>query len=112
MENNAVPACAFFTKLHEDANAHITKAAALADAGKTGNAIEEYQEAFELFPDPAIADRIKALREQSLGFKKKYFFGYLFVRIAKLLAILALIVGLGYCFWKYGQADWRPMLFR
>ena len=35
---------------------------------------------------------------------RKYFFGYLFVKIAKLLAILALIVGVGYCCWKYGQA--------
>lgn len=35
---------------------------------------------------------------------KKYFFGYLFVKIAKLLAVCALLVGIGYCFWKYGQA--------
>ena len=35
---------------------------------------------------------------------KKYFFGYLFVKLAKLLAILALVTGLGYCLWKYGQA--------
>jgi hypothetical protein len=35
---------------------------------------------------------------------KKYFFGYLFVKIAKLLAVLALLVGTGYSLWKYGQA--------
>lgn len=35
---------------------------------------------------------------------RKYFFGYLFVKIAKLLAVLALVVGLGYLLWKYGQA--------
>ena len=54
-------------KLHEDANAHISKAVSLSDAGKTGNAIEEYQKAFDLFPDPDIPERIKTLQEQGLG---------------------------------------------
>lgn len=36
---------------------------------------------------------------------RKYFFGYLFVRIAKILAIIVLLVGVGYILSKYGQAN-------
>jgi hypothetical protein len=36
---------------------------------------------------------------------KKYFFGYLFVRIAKLLAILIVMAGLGFALLKYSQAS-------
>lgn len=56
-----------FERLHDDANSHITKASASADAGKVGTALQEYQKANQIFPDPAIAERIKTLREQSLG---------------------------------------------
>ncbi len=49
---------------------------------------------------------------------RKYFFGYLFVKIAKVLAAFALLVGVGYCCWKFGQAhlaadavDYRPSDF-
>lgn len=36
---------------------------------------------------------------------KKYFFGYLFVRIAKLLAIIAVIAGVGFALLEYSQAS-------
>lgn len=37
--------------------------------------------------------------------KKKYFFGYLFVRVAKGLALLVLITGIGFAIIQYSQAD-------
>ena len=37
--------------------------------------------------------------------KHKYFFGYLFVRIARILACLAFLAGLGYVLFKYFQAE-------
>ena len=39
------------------------------------------------------------------GSMKKYFFGYLFVRIAKLLAVLTVLAGVGYALFKLEQAS-------
>jgi len=36
---------------------------------------------------------------------KKYFFGYLFVRIAKILAIIVVLIGLAYAVFQFGQAE-------
>ncbi len=54
-------------RLHAESKPHIEKASSLADAGKTGSAVQEYQRALHIFPDPAIAEQIKKLREESLG---------------------------------------------
>ena len=54
-------------RLHEESKAYIAKASALSDAGKTGSAVQEYQNAYQVFPDPAVAEQIKKLREESLG---------------------------------------------
>jgi hypothetical protein len=37
--------------------------------------------------------------------KKQYFFGYLFVRAAKPLALLVIIIGIGFCILQYSQAN-------
>ena len=58
---------ALLTRLREDSKTHASKAASEFAAGKAGDAIREYQRAYEIFPDPAIADRIKQLRDESLG---------------------------------------------
>ena len=50
-------------KFHE----HIRNAQSFADLGKTSAAIKEYQAAYELIEDSTIPEKIKHLREQSLG---------------------------------------------
>jgi hypothetical protein len=37
--------------------------------------------------------------------KSQYFFGYLFVRVAKGLALLVILIGIGYCVLQYSQAN-------
>ena len=37
--------------------------------------------------------------------KKQYFFGYLFARAAKVLALLVTAIGIGFCLLQYSQAD-------
>jgi len=37
--------------------------------------------------------------------KKQYFFGYLFVRTAKPLALLVILIGIGFCVLQYSQAS-------
>jgi hypothetical protein len=37
--------------------------------------------------------------------KKQYFFGYLFVRAAKPLALLVILIGIGFCVLQYSQAN-------
>lgn len=46
---------------------HLTKAKASADLGKSSTAIQEFNAAYSLFPDPSIPEKIKKIREQSLG---------------------------------------------
>jgi Tfp pilus assembly protein PilF len=46
---------------------HLAKANSFADLGKTSSAIKEYQAAYDIIEDSAIPERIKRLREQSLG---------------------------------------------
>jgi len=36
---------------------------------------------------------------------KKYFFGYLFVRIAKFLAVVIVLIGLAYAIFQFAQAS-------
>lgn len=58
---------ALCTRLESEARPHIEKAESLSSSGKAGDAIEEFQIAYRLFPDPKVADTIKQLRENSLG---------------------------------------------
>ena len=46
---------------------HIQKAKSLAGLGKTSAAIKEYQAAYDIIQDSTIPEKIKKLREQSLG---------------------------------------------
>jgi len=46
---------------------HIQKAKTAADLGKTSEAIKEYQAAYEIIENASIPEKIKKLREQSLG---------------------------------------------
>ena len=46
---------------------HVQKAQSLAELGKSSAAIKEYQAAYDLVEDSTIPEKIKNLREQSLG---------------------------------------------
>jgi len=46
---------------------HLTKASNFADLGKSSAAIHEYEAAYSIFQDPQIPEKIKKIREQSLG---------------------------------------------
>lgn len=48
-------------------NEHIRQARALADLGKTSDAIKQYQEAYDIIENSSVPEQIKKLREQSLG---------------------------------------------
>lgn len=54
-------------RLRSDAQPHIEKAQSLSSSGKSGEAIQEFQLAQRVFPDPKVADIIRQLRENSLG---------------------------------------------
>lgn len=49
------------------AGVHLQQADLFVAAGKMGDALREYQEAYRLFPTPATAEKIRHLRENSLG---------------------------------------------
>lgn len=51
----------------KEADVHLQQAQLFTSAGKMGDALREYQEAFRLFPTPAIAEEIHHLQENSLG---------------------------------------------
>jgi len=55
------------SRLESEARPHKEKAQSLSSAGKSGDAIREYQIAYRIFPDPKVAAEIKQLRENSLG---------------------------------------------
>ena len=54
-------------RLEKDALVHVKRAQSLASAGKTSDAIREYQEAYRTFPNPATADTIQQLMNGSRG---------------------------------------------
>jgi len=55
------------SRLEKEAEIHVQRAAAFATAGRTGDAIREYQEAYRTFPNPATAEKIRQLQRNSLG---------------------------------------------
>jgi hypothetical protein len=54
-------------RLENESKTHLERAQSLSSSGKAGDAIEEFQIAYRIFPDPKVADTIKQLRENSLG---------------------------------------------
>jgi len=54
-------------RLEKEAEIHLERAGAFASAGRTGDAIREYQEAYRTFPNPATAEKIRQLQRNSLG---------------------------------------------
>jgi hypothetical protein len=55
------------SRLEKEAEIHSERAQALASAGRIGDAIREYQEAYRTFPNPATAEKIRQLESNSLG---------------------------------------------
>jgi hypothetical protein len=55
------------SRLEKEAEIHSQRAGAFASAGRTGDAIREYQEAYRTFPNPATAEKIRQLQKNSLG---------------------------------------------
>jgi hypothetical protein len=55
------------SRLEKEAEIHLQRAGAFASAGRTGDAIREYQEAYRIFPNPATAEKIRQLQRNSLG---------------------------------------------
>ena len=54
-------------RLEKEAEVHSQRGGALASAGRNGDAIREYQEAYRIFPNPATAEKIRKLQSNSLG---------------------------------------------
>jgi hypothetical protein len=55
------------SRLEKDASVHVERAMAFASESKIGEAIREYEEAYRTFPDPAVAEKIRQLQDDSLG---------------------------------------------
>jgi hypothetical protein len=55
------------TRLEKEAEVRSQRAQAFASAGKIGEAIREYQEAYRIFPNPATAEKIRHLQSNNLG---------------------------------------------
>ena len=55
------------SRSEKEADVHLQQGQLFASAGKMGDALHEYQEAFRLFPTPAVAEKIRHLQENSLG---------------------------------------------
>jgi hypothetical protein len=55
------------SRLEKDAGIHSQRAQAFASAGRNGDAIREYQEAYRIFPNPATGQKIRQLQSNSLG---------------------------------------------
>jgi len=49
------------SRLEKEASVHLQRAQSLASAGKTSEAIQEYQEANRIFPTPATTEKIRQL---------------------------------------------------
>jgi len=54
-------------RLEKQADVHLQQAQLLVSAGRMGDAIREYQEAYRIFPTPATAEKSRQLQENSLG---------------------------------------------
>src|SRR5712692_6803553 len=54
-------------RLEKEAEIHLQRAQASASAGRIGEAIREYQEAYRAFPNPATAEKTRQLQRNSLG---------------------------------------------
>src|SRR6266852_5436771 len=54
-------------RLEKEAEIHLQRAQASASAGRIGDAIREYQEAYRAFPNPATAEKTRQLQSNSLG---------------------------------------------
>jgi hypothetical protein len=55
------------SRLEKQAEIHLQRAQSFAAASKTSEAIQEYQEAYRIFPNPATAEKIRQLQDNSLG---------------------------------------------
>ena len=55
------------SRSEKEADAHLERAQSLASAGKTGDAIREYEEAQRIFPNPATAEKINRLQNKGAG---------------------------------------------
>ena len=55
------------SRLENEAEIHLQRAEAFASAGRTADAIREYQEAYRTFPNPATVEKIRQLQRNSLG---------------------------------------------
>src|SRR6202035_5528130 len=48
-----------------EAEPHLQKAQSLGSAGKTSEALREYQEIYRIYPNPLTAEKIRQLEDQS-----------------------------------------------
>jgi hypothetical protein len=55
------------SRLEKEAEIHLQRGSAFASAGRTGDAIREYQQAYRIFPSPATAEKVRQLQRNSLG---------------------------------------------
>jgi len=51
----------------KEAEVHSQRAREFDAAGRNGDAIREYQEAYRIFPNPETAEKIRRLQNNSLG---------------------------------------------
>jgi hypothetical protein len=56
-----------FSRSQKEANIHLQRAQSLASTSKNGEAVREYREAYRAFPNPATAEKIRQLQDNSLG---------------------------------------------
>jgi hypothetical protein len=54
-------------RLEKEAEVHSQRGQAFDSAGRNGDAIREYQEAYRIFPNPATAEKIRQLQNNRLG---------------------------------------------
>ena len=55
------------SRLEKEAEVHSRRGEAFDSAGRNGDAIREYQEAYRIFPNPATAEKIRHLQSNNLG---------------------------------------------
>lgn len=51
----------------KDAETHLQRGQSFLSAGKTSDAVREYQEAYRIYPNPQTATKIKEIQDSSLG---------------------------------------------
>jgi hypothetical protein len=56
-----------FSRSQKEADIHLQRAQSLASTSKNGEAVREYREAYRAFPNPATAEKIRQLQDNSLG---------------------------------------------